>query len=131
MDLPGPLRHPGPMTGRHRFGRRAEDLVAAHLRTRGWRVLDRNWRFHHKELDVVAERDGMVAFVEVKGRSLGALGHPLESITAAKRRDLITAARAWIASRGRAAFRYRFDAAVVVRDGSRLTLEYFEDAWRV
>jgi putative endonuclease len=115
----------------HRFGRRAEDLVAAHLEAGGWRILDRNWRFRHKELDLVAERDGVVAFVEVKARAAGGWGHPLDAITAAKRRELSVAARAWIARRGGRSARYRFDAAVVVRDGDTTTLEHFEDAWRL
>jgi putative endonuclease len=119
------------MTRSHRFGRRAEELASAHLTTRGWRILDRNWRFHHKELDIVAERDGVVAFVEVKARRAGVCGHPLEAISAAKRRELSVAARAWIGARGQRGECYRFDAAVIVRDGDRTTLEYFEDAWRV
>jgi putative endonuclease len=119
------------MTRAHRFGRRAEDLTVAHLTGRGWRILDRNWRFRHKELDIVAERDGVVAFVEVKARGAGGWGHPLEAITSAKQRELRVAARAWIAARGRYGQRYRFDAAVVVRDGPRTTLEHFEDAWHI
>jgi putative endonuclease len=119
------------MTRSQRFGRRAEDLMAAHLQSRGWRILDRNWRFHHKEIDIVAERDDVVAFVEVKARRAGGWGHPLDAITAAKQHELNVAARGWIAARGRRGERYRFDAAVVVRDGDRVTLEHFEDAWRL
>jgi putative endonuclease len=119
------------MTRSHRLGRRAEGLTADYLLARGWRVLDRNWRFHHKELDIVAERDGVVAFVEVKARGPGMWGHPLQAITAAKRRELTVAARGWIARRGRRGQSYRFDAAVVVESKDRTTVEYFEDAWRL
>ncbi len=115
----------------HRFGRHAEALGASHLIACGWRILERNWRFHHKEIDLVAERAGVVAFVEVKARSADGWGHPLESITAAKRRDLAVAARAWIASRGRRGQSYRFDAIIVERGGDRTTVEHFEDAWRM
>lgn len=115
----------------HRFGRRAEMLTADYLRARGWRILDRNWRFHHKEVDLIAERDGVVAFVEVKARGPGGWGHPLDAITASKQRELATAARGWIARRGRRGQTYRFDAAIVLRGRGRTTVEYFEDAWRV
>lgn len=121
----------GAMAQPHRFGRRAEDLAAAHLTAHGWRIRARNWRFHHKEVDVIAERGGVVAFVEVKARRADGWGHPLESITAAKRRELAVAARGWIAAHGRHGETYRFDAAVVRRAGSRTTVEYFEDAWRL
>jgi putative endonuclease len=119
------------MSSGHRFGRRAESLVADHLRACGWRILERNWRFRHKEVDLVVERDGVVAFVEVKGRRAGAVVHPLEAITPTKRRDLALAARGWVAKRGRPGVSYRFDAATVVKDGTRVTVEYTEDAWRL
>jgi putative endonuclease len=115
----------------HRFGQRAEALTAEYLRARGWRIMDRNWRFHHKELDIVAERDGVVAFVEVKARGAGMWGHPLDAITVSKQRELATAARGWIARRGRRGQVYRFDAAVVVERPGRTTVEYFENAWVV
>jgi putative endonuclease len=118
------------MTGSHAFGRWAEDRVARYLTCRGWRILARNWRFRHKELDLVAERDGTVAFVEVKARREPGLGHPLETITPAKRRELAVAARAWIARHGRRGQTYRFDAAVVVWGAGGPRIEHVEDAWR-
>lgn len=115
----------------HRLGRWAEGQAAAYLRSRGWRVLDRNWRFHHKELDLVVEQDGLVAFVEVKARSAGGWGHALDAITVAKRRDLATAARGWIAEHGRPGHGYRFDAVFVTRSPDDVRVEHIEDAWRV
>ena len=115
----------------HRTGRRGEAAVASYLRSAGWRVLYRNWRFHHKEIDLVVERDGVVAFVEVKTRSRGGLGHPLESITAGKRRDLAIAARGWIAEHGRPYDCFRFDAAWVLTGPDGTTVEHIEDAWRL
>jgi putative endonuclease len=106
-------------------------MAAAHLTAQGWNILARNWRFHHKEIDIIAERSGVVAFVEVKARKAAAWGHPLEAITRAKRRDLDMAARAWIAGHPEQAECYRFDAAVMVRDGNRSILQHFEDAWRI
>lgn len=118
------------MTTIHRRGQRGEALVADYLHHRGWRILDRNWRFHHKELDLVVERGGVVAFVEVKTRAADGLVHPLESITARKRRDLATAARGWIAQHGARYSTFRFDAAVVITDPAGTTVEHIEDAWR-
>lgn len=106
-------------------------MAASHLRRCGWCVVERNWRFHRKEIDLVARRGAVVAFVEVKTRRAGSLGHPLETITAAKRRDLSIAARGWIALRGRAGESYRFDAVSVVQDGSGTRVEHVEDAWQL
>jgi len=113
------------------LGSRGEDLAASHLHGRGWQIVERNWRFHHKEIDLVARRGDVIAFVEVKTRGARPLGHPLDTITAAKRRDLAIAARGWIASRGRPGDSYRFDAVAVLRDPDGVRVEHVEDAWRL
>lgn len=118
------------MARSHEVGRHGEDLAAELLRGRGWRVLARNWRFGHKEVDLIAQRGPTVAFVEVKARTGTRFGHPLDAVGSGKRRDLSLAARAWIARHGRPGQSYRFDAVTVVRDGSATTVEHVEDAWR-
>ena len=113
-----------------RSGRRFEALAERLLCEKGWRVLDRNVRFLRKEIDLVVEKDGLVAFVEVKGRSGPAFGHPLEAITRKKRQAISVAARAWIAHSDFRARCYRFDAVSVrVMPGGRLELEHVEGAW--
>ncbi len=119
------------MDARQRFGEHAERLAVAYLERGGWRILDRNWRFHHKEIDLVAERDGLVAFIEVKARGAARLAHPLEAIGAAKRRDLATAARAWVAARGAPYRAFRFDAISVTRGAAGTSVRHVEDAWRL
>lgn len=119
------------MARSHELGRRGEKLAESYLRQCGWRILDRNWRFHHKEIDLVARRGRVVAFVEVKARRTGGLGHPLETITAAKRRELVIAARGWIALRGRPGESYRFDAVAVVEGRSGTCVEHMEGAWQL
>ena len=114
-----------------RTGRRGEVLAAQYLASRGWRILDRNWRFHHKEIDLVVERQGIVAFVEVKSRASDTLEHPLRAIHPRKQRDLATAARGWIARRGRRYGSFRFDAVIVLSSSAGVVVEHVEDAWRL
>ena len=90
--------------------RRFEALAEAFLHERGWRVLERNVRFLRKEIDLMVEKDGIVAFVEVKGRNGPAFGHPLDAITRRKRQAIFVAARGWIARSDFRARFYRFDA---------------------
>lgn len=119
------------MARSHETGERGEGLAAELLARRGWRVVARNWRFGHKEIDLVAERGATVAFVEVKARSGTAFGHPLETLTARKRADLATAARGWVARNGRPGQSYRFDAVYVLRTPRGLEVRHVEDAWRL
>lgn len=114
------------------LGARGEALAAALLERAGWRILARNWRSGHREIDLIAERDGVVAFVEVKTRAGLGFGHPAEAITAQKRRDLARAAQMWILRNGRPGWVYRFDAvAIWWPPQGPPRLEHIEDAWRL
>ncbi len=62
----------------------------------GWCILARNWRGAGAELDIVARRHGVLAFVEVKARSRGHT-HGLASVDGRKRYRLRRVARAWLA----------------------------------
>lgn len=115
----------------HRLGIHGEARAAAYLEERGWRVVDRNYRFGHREIDIVARRGGIVAFVEVKTRSAATWGHPLAAIDARKRAEILRVARVWVERHGRRGDVYRFDAIGVLPDGTGATLvEHVEDAWR-
>lgn len=120
------------MGASHDFGRQGEELAAEHLRSSGWAIVARNFRLGHKEVDIIARRERVVAFVEVKSRSGVRYGHPLEAVTAAKRREIARVAAAWISRHGRPGDVYRFDAVAILRsaDGPP-RLEHVEDAWRL
>jgi len=114
----------------HGLGRRGEELAVSYLEDRAWTILARNYRAGPKEIDVVAVRGRVVAFVEVKTRATATGGTPLEPIRRPKRRAVETAARRWILENGRPGITYRFDAiAVRIRDG-RHEIEHVPDAWR-
>ncbi len=119
------------MAESHDLGRRGESLAAAILQERGWAILARNFRLGHKEIDLVARRGPIVAFIEVKTRAGLRYGHPLEAITRAQRTEIARVAGAWIARHGRRGDVYRFDAvAVLWQDNAPPTVEHLEDAWR-
>jgi len=116
----------------HERGRLGEELAARHLERAGWRILDRNYRAGHLEIDLVACRDGILSFVEVKARGGVGFGHPLLAIDGRKRRDLARAARAWLREHPGRGGEVRFDAvAVLWTPDGRVHLEHVEDAWRL
>jgi putative endonuclease len=120
------------MARAHELGRTGEALAAGALAASGWTILHRNYRLRHKEIDIVARRGRLVAFVEVKTRAGTAWGHPLEAITAAQRREITRVAHAWIARHGRPDDHYRFDAvAVLWAPGEPVRIEHVPDAWRL
>lgn len=111
-------------------GARGEALAAEFLERAGWAIIGRNFRVGHKEVDLVARRGGVVAFVEVKTRSGASFGHPLEAITEGKQREIEAVANAWIERFGAPDEAYRFDAvAVLISPHSDPEIEHVEDAW--
>lgn len=81
------------------IGRQAESAAAAYLERAGYTIVDRNWRRRECEIDIVAARDGAVAFVEVKYRGSDIAGSGIEYIAAQKLRQMEYAARRWVAER--------------------------------
>lgn len=82
-------------------GARAEALAAEYLRARGLAIIRRNFRTRFGEIDLVARDGTVIVFVEVRMRRSDAYGGPLASITAAKQRRLVAAARGYLAMLGR------------------------------
>ncbi|MBR3880837.1 MAG: YraN family protein [Mailhella sp.] len=83
-------------TASARTGSEGEDAAAASLRRMGWKILDRNWRSGHLELDIVAEDRETIVFVEVKTRAEHGLQRPYEALTPIKKERLCRAAQAWL-----------------------------------
>jgi putative endonuclease len=121
---------------RLRIGRLAEDLVASQLQAAGWKIIERNARSRHGELDIVARDGRTLVFVEVKaGRQGSAFGpeRPVLSVGPRKQQRIRRLAAAWMAER-RDAPRYdriRFDAVGVSLDrANRITdVEHIENAF--
>ena len=93
-------------TAMNRAGARAEELCAELLRKAGLRVLARNWRCRHGEIDLVAEEGGTLVFAEVRYRSGERFGGAAESVTAAKQARLVAAARLYLMRRPQADCRF-------------------------
>ncbi|NMJ43976.1 YraN family protein [Roseomonas sp. JC162] len=108
-------------------GRGAEDVAAAALARDGWRVLARRTRTPAGELDLVAERDGLLAFVEVKARP--SLTEAAFALGARQRMRLVAAAEWWVAANpGHGEAGMRFDVVIVAADG---TVRRIADAFRI
>ena len=72
------------MAAHNEFGIEGEDKAANYLIREGYTILDRNWRSGHKELDIVAEKDGTLVVAEVKTRTSSKYGNPEDAVTPRK-----------------------------------------------
>ncbi len=84
------------MAEKDELGAAGETLAAEHLQTRGYHILDRNWRCAHGELDIVVTDGEAIIAVEVKSRRSRKYGHPLEAITRVKLQRLRTLLGEWM-----------------------------------
>jgi putative endonuclease len=109
---------------RQEIGAAGEEAAAQHLAAQGLRLLARNFRVKGGEIDLVCRDGGITVFVEVRRRGDGTFGGAAASITSAKQRRLILAARHWLAQQGETPC--RFDCVLI--DGERLT--WLKDAFR-
>lgn len=116
---------------RQDLGALGERIAAQWLVGAGWAVLDRRFRNGHRDLDLVIERGGTVAFVEVKTRRSVALGDPVEAVTWRKRRELVRSAQVWMARHGGPPRAYRFDVVGVLIRGRRVRIRHVENAFLV
>lgn len=116
---------------RQRRGLAGEEEAIRYLVSRGWVILAHRFRMRRLEVDLIAQRGRVIAFIEVKTRRGADFGSPFEAVTWAKRREIVRVARAWIDRFGRPADVYRFDVIAVREDrlpGRRV--EHLEDAFR-
>jgi putative endonuclease len=111
---------------RHQRGLAGEEQAIRFLQSRGWDILAHRFRVGRIEIDLIARRGSLVAFIEVKARRGMAFGSPFEAVTGGKRREIVKVARVWMDRFGQRSDVYRFDCIGIVNN----ELEHLEDAFR-
>lgn len=111
------------------WGRQAEKIVREWLIAKGYTVRDWNWRptTSKSEIDIIAQKDDTLAFVEVKARTDQDLD-PADAMTPEKIRKVVRGANAYLQKEPYEYF-YRFDVATVTGNPDNYTLDYLEDAF--
>jgi len=116
------------MAQHNEFGRISEDRAVAYLMARGYTIRDRNWRLGHKEIDIVAQKNGVLVIVEVKARRDDRFGDPVDAVTNDKIRRLVQAAHAYVRYH-RISWPVRFDVIAITGEPGNQAVEHIEDAF--
>ncbi len=116
----------------HVLGAWGEAEAVRLLVSRGWSILDRGYRLGRREIDIVAARRGVLAFVEVKTRHEAPFGPPEAAVDWRKRAEIEAVASDYLMRHVQGETDVRFDVvAIVVRpDRTIVRIEHIEDAWR-
>ena len=117
---------------RQELGRIAEEHAARYLRAKGYRVIGRNYRAPTGEIDLIAEHEGAVVFIEVKSRSTEEVAQARDSVTLGKQRRIARTAAAWLSARGGRERVTRFDVVevAITPEGRVEKIEVIEGAFR-
>jgi putative endonuclease len=84
------------MAAHNELGKKGEDMAAQWLQLRGYTLLHRNWRHSHAEVDIIASKNNILHFIEVKARKTEAFGLPEESVGDKKMEMLMNAAEEFL-----------------------------------
>lgn len=116
------------------FGKAGEKAAVDFLKKKGYRILKKNFRTAVGEIDIVAEHERTVVFIEVKTRSTDEYGHPFDAVTSAKQKKIAQTAESFI-SRYKVENRdLRFDVVAVTGvpgEPDSLKVELLQDAFRL
>ncbi|MGD0765640.1 MAG: YraN family protein [Dehalococcoidia bacterium] len=116
---------------RQRLGQFGERLAVAHLEAAGYRIIERNFRCREGEIDVIAQRDAVLVFVEVRTRRGDAMGRAVDSLTPLKGARISAAADAYCQQRPVMPAERRIDVIAVDLSpaGRLLSLDHIENAF--
>lgn len=110
------------------YGNWGEELTAIKLEKEGFIIKARNFKKSYAEIDIIAQKDDLFIFVEVKSRTSCDID-PAELISKGQQRRIITAAQSFLACYNYDAYSYRFDVSLVTVLDSTPIITYIPDAF--
>ena len=116
------------MAQHNELGKMGEEMAARLLVEKNYAIVERNWTFHGYEIDIVAENDCFIVFVEVKTRTSAEWGNPEDFVGTARQRRLVEAADHYLIEHAidKPA---RFDIMGVLWKDGKFEIEHIEDAF--
>ncbi|MCK2221525.1 YraN family protein [Actinomadura sp. ATCC 31491] len=112
------------MAKKDELGKQGEQLAAIYLEAKGMKIIDRNWRCRHGEIDIIAEDGSTLIVVEVKTRSSRSHGTALESVNPRKLSRLRLLAAQWLATQPRTFEAIRVDVVALERFAGDFALRH-------
>lgn len=111
------------------LGRAGENFAAKYLESQGYRIIAQNYRIRSAEIDIVAEIDGMIIFVEVKTRSNTLHGLAAEAVNIRKQKKIIEAASVFLQDDKYFDYACRFDVIEIYSTGKNFEVNHIENAF--
>lgn len=116
------------MAQHNELGKAGEEEAVKYLTSKGFSVLERNWRFQKAEVDIIAQKENLLIAVEVKTRTSTDFGMPQDFVNPKKIKLLVKAMDEYITSND-LDVEFRFDIIGVIPKGLTYEIEHLEDAF--
>lgn len=110
------------------LGKLGEEKAINYLTSKGFTLLEKNWRFGKSEIDIIAQKQDLLVVVEVKTRSYTYFGKPQDFVNPKKIKQLMTAIDQYVVSKN-LDMNVRFDIIGIIHKGSEFEIEHLEDAF--
>lgn len=116
------------MAEHNELGKTGEEFAANYLQENGYEILQKNYTFQKAEIDIIAQKDNILAVIEVKTRSSLAFGLPQDFVKPKKIQLLVKAINHYV-EKNDLDVNVRFDIIAISKNGEQFSLEHLEDAF--
>lgn len=125
-----PLQNQKQQLHKHKLGVQGENAASSYLLKKGYQILDRNFRIRGGEVDIIALKENVVVFVEVKTRENTAFGGPIVAVTPKKLHDIRRTAEFYLHIHPNLPYSYRIDVIglTTTEEGKVRSIDHIENA---
>jgi len=116
------------MAEHYELGKTGEQLAVNYLIGKGYKIVERNWRFQKAEIDIIARKAKTLISVEVKTRSTKNFGNPQDFVNPKKIKLMVLAMNEYILNKD-LDIELRFDIIAITKDKSSFDIEHFKAAF--
>ncbi len=119
------------LSRQQQFGEKGESIAERHLKRRGYKILEKNYRTKVGEIDIIAKEKNTIVFVEVKTRRSWQFGNPKGAVTPAKQRKISMVALHYLKTMDRSNARARFDVVAITASRDKPQIEIIKNAFEL
>lgn len=116
------------MATHNKLGEKGEQMAVEFLQQKGYKILERNWRFKKAEVDIIASKDDFLIAIEVKTRTSNYFGNPQDFVNQKKIQLLVEAINEYVTSKD-LDVEVRFDIVAIIQNKNTSKIEHLEDAF--
>ena len=113
------------------FGEKGESIAVRHLKKKGYKILEKNYRTKLGEIDIIAKDKDTLVFVEVKSRRSWQFGNPKAAVTPAKQRKISKVALYYLKTNDRSNAKARFDVVTITATRDKSQIEIVKNAFEL